>query len=70
MFIPKFGEKNMGTQSFQNCVDQGLDCMKIDISRFRGNPRIGSLWMTSADSDDELRLATENHVSDSTKGKD
>ena len=32
VFTPKFGEKNMGTQSYQNCVDQGLDCMKIDIS--------------------------------------
>ena len=32
VFTPKFGEKNAGTRSFQNCVDQGLDCMKIDIS--------------------------------------
>ena len=31
VFTPKFGKKNAGTQSFQNCVDHGLDCMKIDI---------------------------------------
>ena len=32
VFTPKFREKNAGTQSFQNYVDQGLGCMKIDIS--------------------------------------
>ena len=32
VFTPKFGEKNAGTRSFQNCVDQGLNCMKIGIS--------------------------------------
>ena len=32
LFTPKFGEKNAGTRSFQNYVDQGIDCMRIDIS--------------------------------------
>ena len=32
VFTPKFREKNVGTRSFQNCVDQGIDCMRIDIS--------------------------------------
>ena len=32
MFTPKFGEKNTGTRSFQNCVDQEINCMRIDIS--------------------------------------
>ena len=32
VFTPKFGEKNAGTRSFQNCVDQGIDCMSIDIN--------------------------------------
>ena len=32
VFTPKFGTKNMGTRSFQNCVNQGIDCIRIDIS--------------------------------------
>ena len=32
LFTPKFGEKNVGTRSFQKCVDRRLNCMKIDIS--------------------------------------
>ena len=27
VFTPKFGKRNVGTQSFQNCVDQGIDCI-------------------------------------------
>ena len=50
-----------------NYVDQGIDCIRIDISWFRYDSRIRSLWMTSADSDDELRLAPGNNISDSTK---
>ena len=33
MFTPKFGEKNAGTQSFQDCVNQGIDCVRIDVDR-------------------------------------
>ena len=32
VFTPKFGKKNAGTQSFQDCVNQGIDCIRIDIS--------------------------------------
>ena len=32
VFTPKFGKRNAGTRSFQNCVDQGIDCIRIDIS--------------------------------------
>ena len=28
----KIWRENAGTRSFQNCVDQGIDCMRIDIS--------------------------------------
>ena len=42
VFTPKFG-KNAGTRSFQNCADQGIDCIRIDISSCRCNTGIGSL---------------------------
>ena len=32
VFTPKFGKKNVGTRSFQDYVNQGIDCIKIDIS--------------------------------------
>ena len=32
VFTPKIGEKNVGTQSFQDCVNHGIDCVRIDIS--------------------------------------
>ena len=67
VFTPKIGEKNAGTRSSQNCVDQGIDCIRIDINWFRYDSRIGSLWMTSVDSDDELWLALGNYMSGSTK---
>ena len=28
----KIWKKNVGTRSFQNCADQGIDCIRIDIS--------------------------------------
>ena len=67
MFTPKFGEKSAGTQNFQNHANQRIDCIRIDVSRFRYDSRVGSLWMTSADSDDELWLALGNYTPDSTK---
>ena len=63
----KIGEKNVGTRSFQNCVNQGIDCIRIDISWFRYDSGVRSLWMTSADSDDELRLAPGSYILDSTQ---
>ena len=54
-------------EGFQSCAHQGIGCVRIDISWFRYDSRIGSLWMTSADSDDELRLMSGNYISDSTK---
>ena len=32
MFTPKFWKKNVGTLSFQDCVNQGINCIRIDIS--------------------------------------
>ena len=32
LFTPKFGKKNVGTRSFQDCINQGIDCIRIDIS--------------------------------------
>ena len=32
VFTPKFGKKNAGTRSFQDCVNQGIDYIRIDIS--------------------------------------
>ena len=68
--ILKFGKKNAETRSFPNCVDQRFDCMKIDISWFRWGTGIGSLWMTSADNDNGLQLASENTYRTLQKGKD
>ena len=69
VFTPKFGRRTRELAGFQDCANQGIDCMRIDISRFRCDTRIGSLWMTSADNDDELWLASGRYISDSTKGK-
>ena len=70
VFTPKFGKKNVGTWSFQNCANQGIDCIRIDISWFRCNTGIGSLWMKSANNDNELRLASGNPYWTLQKGKD
>ena len=67
MFTPKFGRRTRELASFQNYANQGIDCMRISISRFRYDPRIGSLVMTPVDSDDELQLALGNYISDSAK---
>ena len=70
MFTPKFEKKNARTQSFQDYVNQGIDCIRIDISSFKYDTEIGSLRMTSADNDNELRLASENTCRTLQKGKD
>ena len=69
VFTPKLGRITRELEGFQDCVNQGIDCMRIDISWFRCDTRIDSLWMTSADNDDELQLASGNYISDSTKGE-
>ena len=66
MFTPKFGKKNTGTRKLPRLFQS----RRIDVSQFRYDSRIESLGMTSVDSDDELRLALGNYISDSTKGKD
>ena len=43
---------------------------RFDISWFRGGTGIGSLWMTSADNDDGLWLASGNTYRSLQKGKD
>ena len=70
LFTPKFGKKNAGPRSFQDCVNQGIDCIRIDISWFRNNTRIGSLRMMLADNDNELWLASGNTCRTLQKGKD
>ena len=32
VFTLKFGKKNVRTRSFQDCVNQGIDCIRISIS--------------------------------------
>ena len=63
MFTPKFGRKNVGTRRLPRLCQS----RRIDVSQFRYDSRIGSLGMTSADNDDELRLAPGNYISDSAK---
>ena len=63
VFTPKFGRKNAETHRLPRLCQS----KKIDVSRFRYNSEIGSLGMTSADSNDELRLAPGNYISDSAK---
>ena len=58
----KIWEGERGTESFQDCVNQGIDCMRINISLFRCDTRIGSLRMTSADNDNKLRWRQEIHI--------
>ena len=60
MFTLKFGRKNAGTRRLPRLCQS----KKIDVSH---DSIIGSLRMTSADSDDELRLAPGNYISDSAK---
>ena len=60
MFTPKFGRKNVGTRRLPRLCQS----KKIDVSH---NSIIESLGMTLADSDDELRLALGNYISDFTK---
>ena len=67
MFTPKFGRRMREFKGFQDYANQGIDCIRIDISLFRYDSGIGSLWMTSVDSDGELWLAPGNYISDSIK---
>ena len=60
MFTPKFGRKNAGTRRLPRLCQS----KRIDVSHDSG---IGSLGMTSVDSDDELRLAPGNYILDSAK---
>ena len=66
VFTPKFGKKNAGTRRLPRLCQS----RRIDVSRLRYVSRIRSLGMTSADSDDELRLAPGNYISDSAKRVD
>jgi hypothetical protein len=63
LFTPKFGRKNAGTRRLSRLCQS----RKIDVNRFKYNSRIGYIRVTSADSNDELRLAPGNYMSDSTK---
>ena len=63
MFTPKFGRKNAGTRRLPRLCQS----RRIDVSRFKYDSGIGSLGMTSANSDDEIRLAPGNYISDHAK---
>ena len=65
MFTPKFGRKNAETRRLPRLCQS----RRIDVSRFRYDSGIKSLGMTLADSNDELRLALGNYISDSAKGE-
>ena len=60
MFTPKFGRKNARTRRLPRLCQS----KKIDVNH---DSVIGSLGMTSADSNDELRLAPGNYISNSAK---
>ena len=70
VFTQKFGKKDAGTRKLLRLCHQGIDCIRIDISWFRCGTRISSLWMTSADNDNELRLASGNMCRTLQKGKE
>ena len=63
----KFWEEKRGNSKLPRLCQSRNRLRKDRISRFRYESGIGSLGVTSADSDDELRLATENYIQDSTK---
>ena len=69
VFTPKFGRRARELAGFQDCANQGVDCIRVDISRFGCDTGIGSLWMTSANNDDEIWLASRRYISNSTKGE-
>ena len=54
MFTPKFGRRARELAGFQDCANQGVDCVRIDIYRFGCDTGIGSLRMTSADNDGDI----------------
>ena len=43
VFTPKFGRRARELAGFQDCANQGVDCVKIDIYRFGCDTGIGSL---------------------------
>ena len=66
----KIWEEERGNSKLPRLSHQGIDCIMTDISWFRCGTGIGSLWMTSADNDNELRLASRNTCQTLQKGKD
>ena len=43
VFTPKFGRRARELVGFQDCANQGVDCVRIDISRFGCDTGIVSL---------------------------
>ena len=66
----KIWEGERGNSKLPRLCHQGINCIRVDISWFRCGTRIGSLRMTSADNDNELRLASGNTCRTLQKGKD
>ena len=42
VFTPKFGRRARELVGSQDCANQGVDCVRIDICRFRCDTRISS----------------------------
>ena len=56
MFTPKFGKKNAGTRSFQDCViKESIRCESVSAD-LDVMSESAILWMTSADDVNELCL--------------
>ena len=69
VFTLKFERRARKLVGFQDCANQGVDCVRIDICRFGCDTGIDSLWRTSTDNDDGIWLASRRYISDSTKGE-
>ena len=63
VLTPKFRRKNVGSHRLPRLCQS----RRVDVSRFRYNSGIGYISVTSTDNNDELRLAPEDYISDSTK---
>ena len=59
-----------GNSKLPRLYHQGIDCKRIDISRFRCGTEIGSLQITSADNINKLWLASGESCRTLQKGKD
>ena len=57
MFTPKFGKKNVGTRSFQDCIIKELIRCELVSADLDVMSESAILWMTSADGVNILYLS-------------